>query len=63
MGKREAYPLLCKGHTFTQEFHVADVTDSFLGADIVCGYEQIPAALSDILKTKVITPFGLWESL
>ena len=32
-GKRKASLVLGKGHTFTQEFHVADVTDSILGAD------------------------------
>ena len=32
-GKCEASLVLCKGHTFTQDFHVADVTDSILGAD------------------------------
>ena len=32
-GKREASLVLGKGHTFTQEFHVADVTDSILSAD------------------------------
>ena len=32
-GKRKASLVLGKGHTFTQEFHVADITDSILGAD------------------------------
>ena len=32
-GKRESSLLLSKGHAFTQEFHVADVTDPILGAD------------------------------
>ena len=31
--KCEASLVLGKGHTFTQEFHMADVTDSILGAD------------------------------
>ena len=32
-GKRESSILLSKGHSFTQEFHLADVTDPILGAD------------------------------
>ena len=32
-GKCESSILLSKGHAFTQEFHIADVTDSILGAD------------------------------
>ncbi|ORU93857.1 MAG: hypothetical protein A6F71_09040 [Cycloclasticus sp. symbiont of Poecilosclerida sp. M] len=32
-GKRESSILLSKGHAFTQEFHLADVTDPILGAD------------------------------
>ena len=32
-GKLEASLAFGKGHTFTQEFHVADVADSILGAD------------------------------
>ena len=32
-GKHEASLVLGKGHTFTQELHVADVTDSILGAN------------------------------
>ena len=55
-GKREASLVLGKGHIFTQEFHVADVTDSILGADFLLpiGWPlTCPTSVSSVLMTSM----------
>ena len=49
--------------------HIQDFNGKLCGmsifyvVDLVRGFHQIPMALEDVLKTAIITPFGLFEFL